>query len=239
MNLDEWIKLQRKSSTILEQIPTEVGSIESGHLLSRSRDTKWTLEELRKAAEAVKYSYPYSVAREGIEILELRKDSDQLPEYWYLRNDGACYSAGWLREDYSQPNFCRSSGHPTKTLWIDLSISRIAFELRNSAEIYKLLNVAPEDPFQILIRHNGLRGRALYAYNLKYLAPIGSVIVSRLSRKSSHEWREEISRDQIKRHLVQLTHRIANSLFGNFESVWIPLEMVRERLNSVGLNQTR
>ncbi len=158
MNLDEWIRLQRKSSTILERIPTKVGSIEIGHMLSRSSGAKWTLQELRKATEAVKYSYSYSAAGEGIRIVELRRDNDHLPEYWYLRNDGACYSAGWLREDYSQPNFCRSSSHPPKTLWIDLSISRIALELRNSAEIYKSLDVVPKEPFQILIRHNGLRG---------------------------------------------------------------------------------
>ena len=236
MNLDEWIELQRESSTILKQTPTEVGSIETGHLLSCSRDRKWTPYELRKAVEAVKYSYSYSVLKEGIKILELRQDCDQLPEYWYLRNDGSCYSAGWLREDYSRPKFSRSSGHPPKSLWIDLSINRIALELRNSAEIYKSLDVAPKEPYQFYIRHNGLHGRSLYAYNLKYLVALGSVIRSPLSSRNSHEWQEEVSRDQVERHLVHWTHCIVNSLFSNFESVEIPLEMVRTRLNCVGLN---
>ena len=236
MNLDEWIEFQRERSTILKQIPTEVGSIETGHLLSRSRDAKWTLHELRKAVEAVKHSYSYSVSKEGITILESFGDSGQLPEYWYLRSDGACYSAGWFREDYSCPKFSRSSGHPPRCLWIDLSISRIALELRNSAEIYRLLDVSPIEPYQFLIRHNGLQGRALYAYDFKYLVALGSVIRTPLSRENSHEWQGEVSWGQVERHLVQLTHIIANSLFGNFESAKISSELVRKRLSSVGLN---
>ncbi len=225
--LNEWITEQRSISTTHEHLLHRGGYIESAQTFVRSRASEWTRQELQKAAILAKPHYRNALvpAQAGIEIRIGLTDRPMLPEYWYLKQDGSCYSSGLLREDYTPPSFSSSLGHPDKSLWFDLAILRIARELLDSARIYKELEIAPDEPYILSINHCGLEGRTIYASDPRYPSYTD---LGRDSQVDCHLWQEEVTQDLITGRWLELTHTIANSLFSLFAFTEVPKELIHD-----------
>ena len=231
MKLEEWMAEQWNNSTTRHYLQTGRGYIESAHMLVQPRNANWAITDLRKAAISANLPYGQMLipTQDGIEIRVEPTNGPVLPCNWYLRQDLSGYSSGLLREDYESPSFTSSEGHPEKSLWFDLAILRIAEELRFSAVLYKELDIAPDEPYLLAIKHSGLKGRTFYYSTVRYPIFRGGV-----SQVDCHQWQEEVTQDLIKGQWVDLTHRIANSLFSLFEFTEVSKELVTQIVERYG-----
>ena len=172
--LNEWMVKRRADLTTKESLPDGGGYMESGQVLIRPRDSRWTIQELRKAAVSAKLPYTewfdnsQLVPAEGGIESRTEPKSRVGADYWHLAQDGAYFSSAFFREDYEAPFFSSSLGHPTKSLWFDLAIFRIARTLLHGAHLYEELGIAPNESFSVAIKHRGLHRRTIYTSVVSY-----------------------------------------------------------------------
>ena len=145
--LSEWMVKQRENSPVHQHLKFEGGYIESAYMLVGSQNSEWSIQDLRDSAISAKlpYSRWITPATDGVEI---RVDPPTFPvpaKYWHISKNGKCYSSQLLLEDYESPSFNSGRDHPTKSLWFDLAIHRIANVLLDTAALYKQLDRAPDD----------------------------------------------------------------------------------------------
>ena len=223
--LHRWIVEQWGVSEIESLLLDGRGYVQFAHMLASYEQAQWSLQALRKAALSIKPYYEHILipGTDGISIpvKETVKFGD--PEYWVLRQEGSCYSSALLLENYEVPSFSSSLGHPAKTLWFDVAISRIAKSLVDSASIYKDLGVDKNEQYLFAVIHGGLRERTLYTSNLDYFYYATRRPVC---KEDVHEKTIEVTQKRVGGELVELTHQIAFPLFSLFEFVELSKEVV-------------
>ena len=225
--LTDWMAEKRKSSSTRQSLRSGTGYIESAQMLVRSRGFEWDHHQLKMAASSAKSRYwnKFVPTQEGIEVRLVPINSTNVSEYWCLGQNGNSYSVSLLREDYEVPRFTSSQGHPEKSLWFDLAIRRIAIELMDSAKLYKELAVAPDEPFLLTIKHSGLKDRTFYTSAPEYI-----LYPRKVRQADVHVWQEEVTQDLINSQLVELTHKIASSLFALFDFTETPKDTTKNIL---------
>ena len=227
--LNEWMVKRQSDLMSKGPLPNGAGYMESGQVLIHPRDSRWNLQELRKAAVSAKLPYTERFDNSQLVPAEggIESRTDPRPrvgtDYWHLAQDGAYFSSAFFREDYEAPLFSSSLGHPKKSLWFDLAIFRIARALLHGAHLYEELGIAPNESFPLAIKHRGLYRRTLYTSVLDYPSFID---FRRTSNVDAHEWQGEVTIDLIRGQLVQLVHDIANSLFVRFEFAEVSMSLV-------------
>jgi len=227
--LNEWMVKRRADLTTKVALPDGGGYMELGQALIRPRDSRWAIQELRKAAVSAKLPYTEWFDNSQLVPAEGGIESRTEPkarvgtDYWHLAQDGAYFFSSFFREDYEAPFFSSSLGHPKKSLWFDLAIFRIARALLHGAHIYNGLGITPSEGFSTAIKHRGLYGRTIYTSVVNYPYFIDSRGVSGVD---THEWQGEVTVDLIRGQLVELVHEIANSLFVKFEFAEVPKSLV-------------
>ena len=232
--LNEWMVKRRADLTTKESLQDGGGYMESGQVLIRPRDSRWTIQELRKAAVSAKLPYTewfdnsQLVPAEGGIESRTEPKSRVGADYWHLAQDGAYFSSAFFREDYEAPFFSSSLGHPMKSLWFDLAIFRIARTLLHGAHLYEELGIAPNESFSVAIKHRGLHRRTIYTSVVSYRYFIN---FRRTSNVDAHEWQGEVTTDLIRGQLVELVHEIANSLFVKFEFVEVSKSLVDDTIS--------
>ena len=185
--------------------------------------TEWGPRELLAAARAAESGWVVGIVFDGsdeapkptvegaIEARARRWQSSEWGVYWILGKDGAFYFITVFEEDFGEPQFGSSEGHPERMLWFDIRIWRIAEALLHSAALYRLLGVEPDQPYVLSMNHYGLQGREFYAS--KPLHWIRRGYVSSVERA---EWRKVLTQDQVNAALRELVHEIADDLFVRF-----------------------
>lgn len=217
--LSRWVANNRNSLAAEKPKQVGVGYIESGQILVRPQGSRRTIQELRKAAVSAGLPGTDWIGNGQLFPTESGIEGRTVPtahsrkEYWHLEENGAYFSSGSFREDFEPPLFWSSSGHPEKMLWFDLAIFRIARALLLGAVIFEELNISPDEPYLISIKHEGLEGRTIYTSVPTYPCYID---FRGTSRVDTHEWRDEVTRGQIRGQLTELVNEIANSLFAQF-----------------------
>ncbi len=228
VTLNRWTGERRDDSGIQELLEDGHGYIESAQMLVRPQGYEWGPQDIREAAISVRWPYGDKITakQDGVEVRVDRTGSFLLTKYWYLSKSGSCYSSGLLREDHESPGFWSSEGHPEKMLWVDLAIHRIGLELFWSADLYRELNVPPNEPYLFSIKHGGLRGRTIYVYRPDILL----TPYPETSQENYRVWQKEVTQDLVRSQLVELTHEIANSLFELFGFTQFPIGLVANLL---------
>ena len=232
--LNEWMVKRRVDLTTKESLPDGGGYMESGQVLIRPRDSRWTIQELRKAAVSAKLPYTewfdssQLVPAEGGIESRTEPKAPEGTDHWHLAQDGAYFSSAFFREDYEAPFFSSSLGHPKRSLWFDLAIFRIARALLHGALLYEELGIAPNESFSVAIKHRGLHRRTLYTSVLDYPSFID---FRRTSNVDAHEWHGKVTTDLIRGQLVQLVHDIASSLFVKFEFAEVSQSLVDQTIS--------
>ena len=184
------------------------GFIETAHMLTRPGMPRWSHRDLQKAI-VTSGLHPGSnlVAKQGgVEICVGWPGSRLEREYRYLDRAGSYYSLATFTEDYEQPSFNSSMGHPDSMLWLDFAIQRIVETLLNSVRLYEALGVGPDESYLLSIRHGGLRARSLYASSLRNSLYF-HVVHRRTSQEDAHLWQREVTQDFIKSQYMELKGR--------------------------------
>lgn len=231
--LNGWMVKRRADLTSREALPSGGGYMESGQALVRSRDSSWTIQELRKAAVSARL--PHTEWFDNSQLIPTENGIESRIEskarvgvdYWYLAQDGAYFSSAFFREDYEAPFFSSGLGHPKKSLWFDLAIFRIARALLRGAHLYGELGIGPDESFSVAIKHRGLHRRTLYTSVPDYPSFID---FQRTSDVDDHKWQDEVTADLIRGQLVELVYKIANSLFVKFEFAEVSKSLVDDTI---------
>ena len=232
--LDRWMFRQWGGSTTNASSPAGNGYFESGQMLVRRGDSIWDIQDLRKAAVSARLPFTDWINYGQLIPTENGVEGRAAPtanagaKYWHLEQDGTYYSSSFFREDYEPPFFSSNSGHPSKSLWFDLAILRIARALLRGAVLYGELDVTPDEAYVVSIKHGGLGGRTIYTSEARYPYYID---FRGTSRVDTHEWQGEVTTDLIRGQLVELIHEIASSLFVKFEFAGISKSLVEHTIS--------
>ena len=232
--LEEWMVAQWAVSTTHEQLLDGGGYVEAGHMLVRSPGNGWTPHELREAAISAgpQFHHLISPVKDGIEA---RLKSPYRPEYWHIDKGGSYYFSIAMAEDYEVPSFSSSEGHPHRALWLDFTIYRIVDVLITGAKIYQSLGSAPNEPYLVTIRHGGIKGRILYAYDLW----ISHMFLNRpVNHVDVVEWRKELTQDMVNGDLIGIVHEIVSSLCTSFAFSQVSREATKGIVEKYVKNQT-
>ena len=227
--LNVWMVKRRADLTTKESPRDGVGYLESGQVLIRPRDSRWTIQELRRAAVSARLPHTERFDSNhlvpGEDGIETRTEPKLTvgTDYWHLAQDGVYFSSAFFREDYEEPFFSSSSGHPEKSLWFDLAIFRITRALLHGTRLYEELGITPDEGYLVAIKHRGLHRRTIYSsvVGYPYLTDFRKV-----STLDDHEWQGEVTADLIRGQLVELVYEIANSLFVKFEFAEVSKSLV-------------
>ena len=161
--LSGWVRELFDASGIHESLGNDGVYMETAQMLVQPRSSEWTHQDLRRVAVSDKWIYQDDLILPTKEGIQVSIGPPYRPQYWYLDKRGNYYYSSALVENYEHPPFTTSGGHPPRSLWVDLSIYRIALALLQSADIYRDLNVPPDEPYVLLIKHGGIKGRSSYA----------------------------------------------------------------------------
>ncbi len=206
------------------------GYVEVSHQLVQA-DREWNQHELLAAATAAQSGWAIGMvyagtdaapkpAEEGAIEARIRHWNPQgQRDYWILGKGGEFYSANAFQEDFWEPQFGSSEGHPERMLWFDIRIWRIAEALLHSANLYKALRVKPDQSYSFSLDHHGLNGREFYASEPSY-----GVRRGRVSSVDRTAWRRILTQDQIRASLRELVVEIADDLFVQFDYTQISSE---------------
>lgn len=138
-------------------------------------------------------------------------------DYWSFQNDGSYYVVRRLEEEFEQPNFQTSEGHPTKMLWFDVRLWRIAEILLHGARLYQMLGLTPETPYSLSITHAGLNGREFWASRMDWMLGRG-----RVAQTDRANWQRELTQDYVVSNLKELVADVAEGLFVLFDFARVP-----------------
>lgn len=218
IKLNRWIGERWDDSSIQELLGDEGVYMESAQMLVQPRGSEWTHQELRRAAASAMWFHQNELItprEEGIEVLIKPPD---YPQYWYLGKTGNCYCSRSLFENHE-----RLDARSERSLRIDVSIHRIALAFRQSADLYRELNVSPDEPYLFSLKHGGLKVRALHVTRPDIFWPRYPAT----SQEDSHLWQREITQDLVRSQLIELTHQVANGLSALFNFTEVPMGVVR------------
>ena len=224
--LDRWKEEQWDASGIHGLLGNDGVYMESAQMLVLPPDSTWTHQNLRRAALSDMWRYQDDLVIPSQEGIEVSMKHPYRPQYWYLDKRGNCYYSSALVENYQNPSF----GHPPRSLWVDVSIHRIALALLQSADLYKELSIPPDQPYLVSIKHGGLKGRTSYASSQKFIGYIAYPYSPRISQEDSHIWQGEVTQDLVRGRLTELTHEIASGLFALFNFTEVPIGVIGKLL---------
>ena len=204
----------------------DFGYVESGQRLLGVRDRSWNPHALRDAARRAELrntgwaiglvfdggAEAPTPTEAGIEARVVRVGPTQWEDYWRFERDGSYYVIRLFEEDFDEPTYGTSVGHPEKPLWLDLRIFRIAEMILHSASLYRALEVPPNEPYVLSVNHGGLRGREFWANSSRWHLRRG-----RVAQVDESHWEGEVTQDYINTSLKEITHDVANELFGFFD----------------------
>lgn len=218
----------------------EFGYVESAQQLVHPAGKPWDQRTLLRAAEASQLrntGWPIGVVltrsdkapkvtKDGIEARIKRDWPDGglgWEDYWFLRTDGSYYVARILEEQYDQPSFQTSDGHPSRPLWFDVRIWRIAELLLHSASLYRALGIVPDEPYLLSINHGGLRDREFWTASSGRFIRRGQI-----SSTDEATWQREVTQDYVVGNLKSLVAEVAKALFVLFDFASVEDDVVAE-----------
>ena len=222
--LSDWVLEQRSGAMSSGDAQTASGYLECAQMLLEPPSTNWNRHILRTSSIATKKHYQDLVraTQDGIEI-RTEDFPGIAPVLWYLEQDASCYSVCPLLEDHETPSFNSSAGHPSKSLWFDMTVHRVARALLDSAALYNAMGIPPDAPYLISIRHVGLSGRVTYASSPRYLYYIAQ---RQISQEDVHERVMEVTQDVVNGQIVNLTYDIIDDLFTLFNFTPVSKELI-------------
>ena len=142
-------------------------------------------------------------------------------DYWSFQNDGSYYVVRRLEEEFGQPNFSTSQGHPTKMFWFDVRLWRIAEILLHGARLYQCLGLPPATPYSLSITHAGLSGREFWASQMD--SALGEALCrGRIAQTDRATWQRELTQDYVVTNLKELVADVAEGLFVLFNFASVP-----------------
>jgi hypothetical protein len=211
------------------------GFVESGQRLVNIAGREWNQYDLLSAAERAELrntGWPIGLVLQkkenapiptpnGIEARIGRRNNGQFEDFWSFRKDGNYYISRLFEEDSREPAFTSSEGHPTRAIWFDIRIWRIAEILLHSAALYRELNIPPNEPYVVSINHHGIEGREFYVSTMKRFVNRGDICHS-----PSSNWAKEVSQDYVTSNLKNLVIEIANGLFVLFAFTQVKPEII-------------
>lgn len=215
----------------------DLGYIESAQRLAIANSRQWGQQELlrvAKAAELRKTGWPIGLVlqtegcapvstSDGIEARLGSYGRPQWEDFWVFLKDGSYYVIRLLEENFEKPSFTSSLGHPSRALWFDVRIWRIAEVLLHSVAIYRELGVAPNDPYVLAVNHGGLTHREFYRSSMGR-----HVMRGRFSQTPTAGWIKEVTQDYVTSNLKSLVTEIASDLFVLFDFASIGPAVIEE-----------
>jgi len=218
---------------------SSLGYIESAQTLLGAAGRQWSQAELLRAAEAGQLrntGWPIGlvIQREGLSptptadgiearLEYYRNTGSTWNDYWVFKRDGSYYVVRLFEENFEEPSYRSSRGHPERPLWFDMRLWRIAEVVLHSATIYGALGVSPSEPYLLAANHGGLDGRELATSDLrKYVGP------GRICRVTQSRWQREVTQDLVTSTLKQIVYDISNELFMLFDFFDISRQAVNE-----------
>ena len=213
----------------------EKGYIESGQRLALQAEREWNQRDLLEAAERAelrKTGWPIGLVLhkeglapvptpEGIEARLGRHESGQVEDFWSLLRDGSYYVSRLFEEDFGQPSFTTSEGHPERAIWFDVRIWRIAEVILHSATLYRELGIPPNEPYILAVNHQGLTAREFYVSTASR-----HVFRGRICRSPAANWMKEVTQDYVNSNLKSLVGEVASGLFVLFDFAQVGQEVI-------------
>jgi hypothetical protein len=217
----------------------KVGLLESAQgLISDAR--RWNQHELLRAAEAGQLrntGWPIGIVLRGHDSgpiatndrIEARvsrrvsRDDSGWEDFWAFDKNGRYYVARALEEEYEQPAFQTSAGHPDRPLWFDVRIWRIAEIILHSAVLYKALDIPADEPYLLSVNHRGLAGREFWVSAAGRFVRRG-----RVSKADEATWRKQVTQDYVVTNLKPLVTEVSAGLFVLFDFMEVPETVVSE-----------
>ena len=213
------------------------GILESSQQLLRSTGD-WDQRQLLTAAEQAELrntGWPLGAVlmgsahapvptADGIECRVHRDSNEGGPgweDYWRFKNDGSYYIARVFEEEFRDPSFATSVGHPKRQLWFDVRVWRIAEVVLHSASLYRSLGIPPDEPYVLSVSHLGLMDREFWVSEGGYFVSRGKI-----SKVESAPWTREVTQDLVQANLVDLVLAISKRLFVLFDFEEVPRETV-------------
>ncbi|MFC1929213.1 hypothetical protein ACFLXK_06460 [Chloroflexota bacterium] len=160
---------------------------------------------------------------DGIEARLEHHGTGQIEDFWSFRKDGSYYVSRIFEEDFRQPSFTSSLGHPERSLWFDVRIWRIAEVILHSATLYRELGISPNESYILAVNHQGLEEREFYVST-----PSRFVHRGRICKSSSTTWTREVTQDFVTSNLKSLVYEVANDLFVLFDFMQVSQHVVNE-----------
>jgi hypothetical protein len=209
-----------------------LGFVESSHQLTVA-SRSWSHQELLAAAERAEHKrsgWPIGLVlrnqgvvpmADGVEARYQRYDSTAWQDYWRLTTEGSFYVARAFLEDFEEPSFTSSVGHPEQMVWFDVRVFEITELILHSARLYRALGVPADASYSLLIRHEGLKGREFYTSTAtRHVRP------GRICQEDAVEWNSEITQDYVSGNLKSLVAEVAQALFVQFDFADIPANTI-------------
>lgn len=215
----------------------EMGYIESGQRLVKIGGREWGQHDLLTAAERAELrntGWPIGLVihkeglapvptPDGIEARLEHLESGQVEDFWSLRKDANYYVSRLFEEDFRQPSFTTSGGHPERAIWFDIRIWRIAEVILHSATLYRELGIPPNEPYVLAVNHQGLEGREFYVSTINR-----SVRRGRICRSPAVNWTREVTQDYVTSNLKSLVGEVTSGFFVLFDFAEVSQEVVGE-----------
>ncbi len=215
---------------------SSVGLIESGQQLLHGGQRSWCQRELLRAAERAELpntGWPFGLVDEptpipgGVQARIDAYDAGKTTDYWSFLESGQYYLWRLYEEDFEQPQFLSSSGHPESSIWFDVRIHRIAEIVLHSAALYRELGVAPDEPYLLAVNHRGLEGRELYSSTVRARIRRGQIC-----QAPSATWCRQVTQDYVIGGLKELVREIADELFLLFAFAQIRPQVIGDHVDA-------
>lgn len=231
--LENWMDACKAASSTLQSLPAEYGYMEFAQMPTRP-SRQWSRDDLMRAAASTGLpSYwlrdPKRV-QDGVEFHAPTPNSFyNFPYALRIRTDGALYVCIPLaHEDYPLPASHGTPPLPDRPMYVDLSIFKITWMNSVGADLYEALGIAPNDPYFLCVRHNGIKGRVSCIKDWNYFDPF---LEHHESHDDSREWQREVTLDFVKENRRDLVAWITKDLFELFNFLKVPDELITRAFN--------
>lgn len=229
--LEHWMDECKAASSTLQSLPEGYGYREFAQIPARPSLGRWNLIDLKRAAESTALARYWlnnlKPVKEGVEF-QAPASAILPPRALRIRTDGAFYVCIPLDEEgYGLSSISPSNRPPTeRRMYVDTSIFKIIWMNSVGADLYEALGIAPNEPYFLCVRHNGILGRVSYINDpWHYGDPF---LEDHESCADSHEWTQEVTLKENRRDLVA---RITKSLFELFNFLKVPDELITRAFN--------
>lgn len=227
--LENWMEECRAASSALQNLPEGYGYREFAQIPTHPSLGRWNLNDLKRAAESTALSrYWLDNLNPATECVEFQAPASATlpPRALRIRTDGAFYVCIPLEESYTSYS---NPPLPSRPMYVDLSIFRITWMNSVGADLYEALGIAPNDPYFLCVRHNGIKGRvSCIKDHWNYFDPF---LEHHESHADSCEWQQEVTLDFAKENRRDLVARITKDLFERFNFLKVPDELITRAFN--------